>query len=152
MWVKLNGINSESLVIHLCSFKHYFFFSVHNIKLFKVLCITERSYHANTVKKTLRSSHKKFVLAFVTLMYMMCITCLYLPGPSVFFSSDCFSVSGVLTGSSLGALLSSKGDNLLATSSASANSYLSKRYGHSLQYNNVYRQFINKFLKSQTTD
>lgn len=53
MWVKLNGINSESLVIHLCSFKHYFFFSVHNIKLFKVLCITERSYHANTVKKNL---------------------------------------------------------------------------------------------------
>lgn len=48
------GLNSESLVIHLtCSFKHYFFFSVHNIKLFKVLCITERSYHANTVKKNL---------------------------------------------------------------------------------------------------
>lgn len=54
MWVKLNGINSESLVIHLCSFKHYFFFSVHNIKLFKVLCIAERSYHANTVKKKLK--------------------------------------------------------------------------------------------------
>lgn len=103
-------------------------------------------------EQNIRSSHKKFVLAFVTLMYMMCITRLYLPGPSVFFSSDCFSVSGVLTGSSLGALLFSKGDNLLATSSASANSYLSKRYGHSLQYNNVYRQFINKFLKSQTTD
>lgn len=104
-------------------------------------------------EQNIRSSHKKFVLAFVTLMYMMCVTCLYLPGPSVFFSSDCFSVSGVLTGSSLGALLPSKGDNLLATSSASANSYLSKRYGHSLQYNNVYRQFINKFLKvKQQTD
>lgn len=58
MWVKLNGINSESLVIHLCSFKHYFFFSVHKIKLIKVLCITERSYHANTVKKNL-SMHEQ---------------------------------------------------------------------------------------------
>lgn len=51
MWVKLNGINFEFLVIYLCLFKYYFFFLVYNIKLFKVLCIIERFYYVNIVKK-----------------------------------------------------------------------------------------------------
>lgn len=53
MWVKLNGINFEFLVIYLCLFKYYFFFLVYNIKLFKVLCIIERFYYVNIVKKNL---------------------------------------------------------------------------------------------------
>lgn len=54
MWVKLNGINFEFLVIYLtCLFKYYFFFLVYNIKLFKVLCIIERFYYVNIVKKIL---------------------------------------------------------------------------------------------------